>query len=847
MSPSPRPGRIRKMAGTATVLALASSLAFGAVPAIAAPEPAVVGAVQSDQRQQVIDVFNGINAFRESNGLAPLRIGLNASAVAQEWSANMARRHTLEHSTSHADDMRVAGWSAAGENIGSSNFLSGQSLVNMWIESPGHKANMSHASDNVIGVGVTEGSDGLLWGSTSYYTYKVLPAKTYATAEEFLAAIGEPAVPAEIPVILGTPEYGQTLSLQDASWPKGTALSYQWFAGSQAMPDENGATLQVPAIATGHRISVEVTAAAPGYRETSVFSAKTDVVPYPGWVENTVAPSIAGINEWGQTLTVSSGIWTPGTTLTYLWSTGETGTTHVIGRNEHASSVEITGTKAGMYPTSVTVHSELAKQPLAYTAPPAITGKAVSGEQLTVSPGSWNLLPVMKYSWLRDGVTIPGQSGDTYDLTPQDVGSKISVSATASVTGHTSVTVLTAPTPVIAAEPRPVQNTVRPSISGTAEQGETLSAQSGTWTAGSDLEYQWLRDGSAIAGATGKTLTLTASDTGKRISLKVTASKAGHLSATATSDPTKTVIRNTVSYDTKPVISGTPTVGKVLKAAAGKWTAGAALAYQWNRGGDAIQGATGSTYELLAADAGHRMSVTVTGSMLNYNSTSATSVPTAAVAKLPVVTPTPKPTPKPTPSPKPTPVKPAFKDVPAGTQFAKEIEWMASEDISRGWSDDTYRPLNNVARDAMSAFTYRLAGEPSFKVPAKASFKDVRPGSAFFKEISWLSATGVANGWSDNTYRPMASVNRDAMAAFMYRLAGSPKFTAPKKSPFVDVRTDNPFYMEISWLAAQGISTGWDGAKGTKTFRPTQPVKRDAMAAFMYRFDQKGYEFTGTK
>ena len=36
-------------------------------------------------------------------------------------------------------------------------------------------------------------------------------------------------------------------------------------------------------------------------------------------------------------------------------------------------------------------------------------------------------------------------------------------------------------------------------------------------------------------------------------------------------------------------------------------------------------------------------------------------------------------------------------------------------------------------------------------------------------------------------------------------------------------------------MAEQGITTGWpDG-----TFRPYDPVNRDQMAAFIYRFDQK--------
>ena len=116
------------------------------------------------------------------------------------------------------------------------------------------------------------------------------------------------------------------------------------------------------------------------------------------------------------------------------------------------------------------------------------------------------------------------------------------------------------------------------------------------------------------------------------------------------------------------------------------------------------------------------------------------------------------------------------------------------------------------------------------------SFTDIPSNAPFFSEITWLGSTGVSTGYGDGTYRPLNSVNRDAMAAFLYRLAGSPTFTAPASSPFTDVATNNPFYKQITWLAAQGISTGWTEADGTKTFRPLNSVNRDAMAAFMNRY-----------
>ena len=47
-----------------------------------------------------------------------------------------------------------------------------------------------------------------------------------------------------------------------------------------------------------------------------------------------------------------------------------------------------------------------------------------------------------------------------------------------------------------------------------------------------------------------------------------------------------------------------------------------------------------------------------------------------------------------------------------------------------------------------------------------------------------------------------------------------------------DVKPTDPYYKEITWLGSTGISTGWDDG----TFRPWEPINRDAMAAFLYRF-----------
>jgi len=180
------------------------------------------------------------------------------------------------------------------------------------------------------------------------------------------------------------------------------------------------------------------------------------------------------------------------------------------------------------------------------------------------------------------------------------------------------------------------------------------------------------------------------------------------------------------------------------------------------------------------------------------------------------------------------PDAPTFSDVAAGHPFYEEITWLAEQGVTTGFPDGTFRGLAPIERQAMAAFLYRYAGEPAFTPPAVSPFDDVRPSDPFYKEITWLAAEGVTTGFADGTFRPAAPIERQAMAAFLYRFAAEPEFTPPAVSPFDDVRPSDPFYKEITWLAAEGVTTGFpDG-----TFRSRAAIERQAMAAFLFRFAQ---------
>lgn len=185
------------------------------------------------------------------------------------------------------------------------------------------------------------------------------------------------------------------------------------------------------------------------------------------------------------------------------------------------------------------------------------------------------------------------------------------------------------------------------------------------------------------------------------------------------------------------------------------------------------------------------------------------------------------------------------------SEFATEIAWLAQSGISEGWVRDdgsrTFRPRSSVSRDAMAAFLNRFAGSPAHLPPAKSPFVDVAPTSTeFYPEITWTKDSNISTGWQTPRgaeFRPLDSITREAMAAFLHRYAGSPSVPRPASSPFVDVAPSSQFYDAIVWLESTDIANGW-AVPGGAEFRPRATITRDAMAAFIYRLEQDGISFS---
>lgn len=170
---------------------------------------------------------------------------------------------------------------------------------------------------------------------------------------------------------------------------------------------------------------------------------------------------------------------------------------------------------------------------------PTIAGTAREGETLTGSPGSWRGTQPLRFDgqWRRCNASgsscssISGANDPIYRLTSADVGRTIRLRVTASNRdGRTTAT--SAATGVVAAAPLNAPlNTSAPSIAGTAQDGQTLTGNTGAWqgTPRIDFDLRWQRcdAGGAncanVSGATRTTYRLVSADVGNTVRLRVTA------------------------------------------------------------------------------------------------------------------------------------------------------------------------------------------------------------------------------------------------------------------------------------------------------------------------------------
>ncbi len=167
-----------------------------------------------------------------------------------------------------------------------------------------------------------------------------------------------------------------------------------------------------------------------------------------------------------------------------------------------------------------------------------------------------------------------------------------------------------------------------------------------------------------------------------------------------------------------------------------------------------------------------------------------------------------------------------FGDVDADKYFTEPVQWMVDNSITGGTSPTCFSPGDPVTRGQAAAFLWRMEDSPTGSPPH--TFTDV---IAAWQQVpvSWMVDNDITTGTTTTTYSPDDPVTRGQVAAFLWRLAGSP--VAPPPTQFTDV-VKSWQITPVGWMVQQEITTG----TSTSEFSPEDIVTRGQVATFLYRY-----------
>ncbi|MGA9859087.1 MAG: Ig-like domain repeat protein [Solirubrobacteraceae bacterium] len=279
------------------------------------------------------------------------------------------------------------------------------------------------------------------------------------------------------PTISGTAQEGQTLQANPGTpGPAGDTFgtpTYQWLVCHPTCANgPTGASFPLTATEVGATIEVAETvndtaSTATAPNPVTATSAPTAAVVALAPVASTPLPSISGLAQLGQTLTAVHGGWTnTPTAYTDVWerctagtcvATGVTAPTYLVALADVGSTMEFVETASNSGGTSAT--SETSSPTAVVVAPPVntvlptISGTPQQGQVLTVTPGAWTNTPTSITEQWEDCALvcapIPGQTGTSYTVGPNDVGQTIEVVETAfNTAAPLGVAAVSAPTGV---------------------------------------------------------------------------------------------------------------------------------------------------------------------------------------------------------------------------------------------------------------------------------------------------------------------------------------------------------------------------------------------------------------
>ena len=186
--------------------------------------------------------------------------------------------------------------------------------------------------------------------------------------------------------------------------------------------------------------------------------------------------------------------------------------------------------------------------------------------------------------------------------------------------------------------------------------------------------------------------------------------------------------------------------------------------------------------------------------------------------------------------------KKVFPDISNDYWAYKEIQYLSSKNVIKGYHDQTFKPGLNITRKQAAMMLSRALSLHSEENTERQPIKDITRSTTGYDAMNAVVENGMFHTY-EGKFLPDEQFTRQDMAkalSIAFELEGS------GASVYDDVPYDHPYYQYIDSIATNNITTGFtDG-----TYRPENPVTRAQFSAFLgriYMFPQKYEVRQGTE
>ncbi|TBN57836.1 hypothetical protein EYE40_10790 [Glaciihabitans arcticus] len=491
----------------------------------------------------------------------------------------------------------------------------------------------------------------------------------------------------------------------------GVVIGYQWYRGTAKIAKATKATYKPTALDARAAVKVVVTITKLNYTPVVLQSVAKNY-----GIQIVAVPTITGLRQVGRPLTVLS---PTGTALSF--TTADGGVSPLLTYVWYRDGKAIPASNSATY---VTTNADFGKKLVArviainpgyltwdsraattakigkgtFTGSAAAPTVTANGLVLTgaLTAGSVSETgTVQTYQWYRGSAKIAKATKASFTLTAADYGKTVFLRIVVAKKNYVSKAYDS-----VARNYSVTPNTPLPVIAGNLSTATTVTVPGRSYSVNGTgvspmVDYQWLRNGKPIVGATAAAYALTA-EKGNSISVRVTAVFAGALTSVSTSAATQKIGDNYLAGGTSTTPVGiTRSAGVSLLTSADSQITepDVVRAYQWYRSGVAIPKATAATYTPVAADYGKGIWVRIIYTKPNYTTVvrySATVEVSVIASAKPVISSSLPKRGKPVTVSTPTFSGPGGGDIPVTVSY----QWYRSGKKIVGATLATYKPVS---------------------------------------------------------------------------------------------------------------------------------------------------------